>query len=397
MRFPLLKRPAQDGNGGGDSVSVADSNGSALRLSQVSKSFGDTAAVAELSLELPAGEILCLLGPSGCGKTTTLRLIAGFELPDAGAIRIGGRTVYGGGVNASPERRRIGMVFQEGALFPHLTVAQNVAFGLNRSGPRRREQVAAALRMVELDGYDARYPHQLSGGQQQRAALARALAPAPDLILMDEPFSSLDQSLRAQLRDEVRSILKQRHATVICVTHDQEEAMQLADTIALMQQGRIEQIGRPETLFGSPDTKFAAEFLGTADFLPAWPDGADLASEIGRQPWPPSWPSSWTPSCRTPGPEQRDLQVMVRPDCLGIVRDDAGNGVVVRRSFLGAFYIYQVELPSGRRVKVLQSHTDRIEPGTRVRIFLRDGHALQPFRNGQAFVNGPAQFAVAAD
>lgn len=393
MRLPLLKRPAQDGDAGGDSVSVADPNGSALRLSQVSKSFGDTAAVAKLSLDLPAGEILCLLGPSGCGKTTTLRLIAGFETPDAGAIRIGGRTVYGGGVNASPERRRIGMVFQEGALFPHLTVAQNVAFGLPRRSPRRREQVADALKMVELDGYEARYPHQLSGGQQQRAALARALAPAPDLILMDEPFSSLDQSLRAQLRDEVRSILKQRNATVICVTHDQEEALQLADTIALMQQGRIEQMGSPETLFGSPDTRFAAEFLGAADFLPAWPDGDDLASELGRQPWPLSWPSS----VRTPEPERHDWQVMVRPDCLGIVPDDAGNGVVVRRSFLGAFYIYQVELPSGRRVKVLQSHTDRIEPGARVRIFLRDGHALQPFRSGQAFVSGAAHFAAAAD
>ena len=389
MRFPLpkhpVKRPAQDGV----RVSVAESNGSALRLSQVSKSFGDTAAVSNLSLELPAGEILCLLGPSGCGKTTTLRLIAGFETPDAGAIRIGGRTVCGDGVNASPERRRIGMVFQEGALFPHLTVAQNVAFGLPRRNPRRREQVASALKMVELDGYEARYPHQLSGGQQQRAALARALAPAPDLILMDEPFSSLDQSLRAQLRAEVRSILKQRNATVVCVTHDQEEALQLADTIALMQQGRIEQTGSPETLFGRPDTKFAAEFLGAADFLPAWRDGDDLASAVGRRPWPPFWPTPW--------PEHRELQVMVRPDCLGIVSDDAGNGVVMERSFLGAFYIYQVELTSGRRVKVLQSHTERIEPGARVRVFLRDGHALQPFISGEAFVDGPALFAAAAD
>ena len=385
MRFPLLKHSAQDGDGARVSVSVAESNGSALRLSQVSKSFGDTAAVSNLSLELPAGEILCLLGPSGCGKTTTLRLIAGFETPDAGAIRIGGRAVYDDGVNASPERRRIGMVFQEGALFPHLTVAQNVAFGLPRRSPRRREQVASALKMVELDGYEARYPHQLSGGQQQRAALARALAPAPDLILMDEPFSSLDQSLRAQLRGEVRSILKERNATVVCVTHDQEEALQLADTIALMQQGRIEQTGRPETLFGHPDTKFAAEFLGAADFLPAWRDGDDLVSAVGRRPW------------LTPWPEHRELQVMVRPDCLGIVPDDAGNGVVVERSFLGAFYIYQVELTSGNRVKVLQSHTERIEPGTRVRVFLREGHALQPFSSGEAFVDGPALFAAAAD
>ena len=375
MRFSLPKRSMQD------TVNPALCGDYALRLAQVSKSFGDTAAVAALNLQLPPGQILCLLGPSGCGKTTTLRLIAGFEIPDAGSIHIGGRTVYGAGINESPERRRIGMVFQEGALFPHLTVAQNVAFGLPRSR-QRREQVADALRMVEMDGYDARYPYQLSGGQQQRVALARALAPAPDLILMDEPFSGLDPGLRAQLRDAVRAILKARQATVVCVTHDQEEAMLLGDAIAVMQAGRIVQVGAPETLFHRPDTQFAAEFFGTAEFLPAWQDGADLVSEVGRRPWPQFWPTPW--------PSHRDLQVMVRPDCLDLSADAAGAGVIAQREFRGAFYLYVVALPSGRRVRVLKSHITHLEVGARVQVFMRAGHTLLPFADGKAVVDGPA-------
>ena len=206
----------------------------ALMLSGLFKSFRDVKAVSNLDLRLAPGEIVCLLGPSGCGKTTTLRLIAGFDTPDAGTIHVENRLVAGPGVNEAPERRRVGMVFQEGALFPHLSVAQNIAFGLKK-GRQRTSRVAEALRMVNLEGYDGRFPHQLSGGQQQR--VARALAPAPDLILMDEPFSSLDAGLRGQLRAEVRAILKERGATVVCVTHDQEEAMQLADRVAVMNQG----------------------------------------------------------------------------------------------------------------------------------------------------------------
>ena len=366
----------------------ADAGAYALQLRDVSKSFGPVTAVAGVNISLRPGEILCLLGPSGCGKTTTLRLIAGFDAPDAGEIRIAGRPVYAAGVNQSPEKRRIGMVFQEGALFPHLTVAGNVAFGIPKSRCRRA-LASEALRMVGLAGYETRYPHQLSGGQQQRVALARALAPEPALILMDEPFSSLDPGLRGQLRAEVSAILRERGATVVCVTHDQDEAMQLGDRVLVMQDGRVEQTGTPETLFHNPDTRFAAEFFGAAQFLPAWPDGAFLTSEIGQIPWPDCWPTPW--------PAHRELQVMIRPDCVDLLPDEHGSATILRRDFRGAFYLYTVALPSGQPVAALKSHAAPLPEGARVRAFIRQGHRLLPFIDGQAFGNTPPTSHSAAD
>ena len=375
---------ASSGHHGQPGVSASVCERYALELSGLCKSFRDVSAVVNLDLRLAHGEILCLLGPSGCGKTTTLRLIAGFDTPDAGTVRIGDRPVAGPGVNEAPEKRRVGMVFQEGALFPHLTVAKNVSFGLVKSR-QRKDKVAESLKLVDLAGYEDRYPHQLSGGQQQRVALARALAPAPDLILMDEPFSSLDAGLRGQLRTEVRAILKARGATVVCVTHDQEEAMQLADRVAVMNGGRIEQLGTPEEVFHNPDTRFTAEFFGTADFLPAWKDGDYLTSEVGQTPWPTFWPNPW--------PAERELQIMARPDCLDIAPDERGNGLVVGKEFMGAFNLYLVELPSGNRVRVIISHINRMDIGSRVRVFPREGHRLLPFISGRAFFNAPEYMA----
>ncbi|NOZ59049.1 MAG: ABC transporter ATP-binding protein, partial [Euryarchaeota archaeon] len=213
-------------------------------LSGVAKSYGETPAVADLSLEVGDGEIFCLLGPSGCGKSTTLRLIAGLEVPDAGSIEIGGVAVAGEGTWLPPEERRVGIVFQDYALFPHMRVRENIAFGLrgwSRCALRRR--VDEVLELVGLSGLEERYPHELSSGQQQRVAIARALAPEPEVVLLDEPFSNLDVDLRRRIRRDIKRILREAGITAIFVTHDQEEAFYIADRLGVMRRGRLEQVG----------------------------------------------------------------------------------------------------------------------------------------------------------
>ena len=244
----------------------------ALTLHALTKSYQDPKhpAVADFNLSVRKGEILALLGPSGCGKTTLLRLIAGFEVPDAGRIDVAGVEVAGPNVWLQPERRKIGFVFQDYALFPHLDVLRNVAFGL--TGLPRKERLERAKEVLDLVGltiFSRRYPHQLSGGQQQRVALARALAPAPDVILLDEPFSNLDAALRGSTRREVRRILEASGATTILVTHDQEEAMTFADRLAVMRAGHLEQLGVPESVYLRPRTAFVANFLGTTNLIRA--------------------------------------------------------------------------------------------------------------------------------
>lgn len=240
-----------------------------IRVQNVSKSYQKgQRAVDRVSFTLETNEILALLGPSGCGKTTTLRLVAGFEWPDEGAVHIGERLVAGEGEYVGPEKRGIGMVFQDYPLFPHKTVAQNVAFGLHRMNRREAaRRVEEMLTRVGMAAYGDRYPHQLSGGQQQRVALAQALAPRPKVILLDEPFSNLDATLRYELRLEVRNILKELGTSALLVTHDQKEAFAVADRIAVMNEGRIEQIGTPYTLYSQPATRFVAEFLGHSALL----------------------------------------------------------------------------------------------------------------------------------
>ncbi len=276
----------------------------ALACRGLRKSFGGAAAVHYVSFHVAPGEILALLGPSGCGKTTTLRLIAGFERADAGTVRIGGRTVVGERLSLPPEERRVGMVFQDYALFPHLTVGANVQYGLDAPGGRAGgrgarlarlagryvpyaptpadDRVREALALVSLEGKADRYPHELSGGEAQRVALARALAPRPELILLDEPFSNLDTRLRAAVRAEVRAILKRAGAAAVFVTHDQEEAFSLADRVGVMWEGRVAQLGAPAAIYRRPATRAVAEFVGDADFLPGRVAGGVVTTALGR-------------------------------------------------------------------------------------------------------------------
>jgi iron(III) transport system ATP-binding protein len=237
----------------------------ALRALGLTKHYDDVTAVDAVDLDVRRGEFLAVLGPSGCGKTTLLRLVAGFEHPDAGGVEIGGRVVVGPRAWLAPEARRVGMVFQESALFPHLDVAGNIGFGLPRRGSE--ERIAEMVALVGLSGLQRRMPHELSGGQQQRVALARALAPDPTLLLLDEPFSSLDATLRSELRVEVREILRRAGATALFVTHDQAEALEISDRVAVMRAGRIEQVSTPDELYLRPANRFVASFVGEANLL----------------------------------------------------------------------------------------------------------------------------------
>jgi iron(III) transport system ATP-binding protein len=329
-----------------------------LALHRISKRFAADAplAVDGLSLTVAEGEILALLGPSGCGKTTTLRLIAGFEAPDAGTVAVRGAVVASPERMVAPEDRGIGIVFQDYALFPHLTVADNVAFGLQRlPRPVRRERVARTLEMVDLADLARRYPHELSGGQQQRVAVARALAPAPALMLLDEPFSNLDADLRAQMRDEVEKVLRTTGTTAIFVTHDQEEAFTLADRVGVLNRGRIEQIAAPEDVYHHPASRFVAEFVGAADFLPGEVTSSGIVTEIGVF----DNVDRLEPGAR--------VQVMVRPDDITFVPQWDGAGTLTRRYFRGSETLYCIRLPSGDRVHSSQPSSATFSTGMRVR------------------------------
>ncbi len=326
-----------------------------LVLDRVSKRFGsaDVPAVDSLSLQVAEGEILALLGPSGCGKTTTLRLIAGLETPDTGTITLRGRIVTGPGRNVPPEERGIGIVFQDYALFPHLTVGDNAGFGLARGG--RRTRVDEVLDLVGLAGFGSRYPHELSGGQQQRVALARALAPAPALMLLDEPFSNLDADLRAQMRDEVERILRTTGTTAVFVTHDQEEAFTLADRVGVLQAGRVEQLAPPQQLYHRPATRFVASFVGAADFLPGLVGAQGIVTEVG----------TFANVDQLPAGDRVD--VMIRPDDITFVPQPDGAGTITRRYFRGSETLYCIRLPSGDRVHSSQPSASVLPTGMRVR------------------------------
>jgi iron(III) transport system ATP-binding protein len=332
-------------------------SGDMIAVEGVTKRFGATPAVDRASLVLARGEFVALLGPSGCGKTTLLRLIAGFETPDEGAVRLGGREVAGR-TWVPPERRHVAMVFQDYALFPHLTVAENAGFGLPRRERGRR--VPEVLALVGLDGLARRYPHELSGGQQQRVALARALAPEPGVVLLDEPWSNIDPLLRGEMRDELAAILRAADVTVLLVTHDREEAFSVADRIALMREGRIEQTGTPEEVYYRPASQWSAEFVGASNLLAGRVSDGRVDTSFG---------SFAAPA----GENTESVHVLVRPELLGLVLDEAGDGEVVGREFRGHDIFYRVRLADGTTVCSQRPSTEDIPLGARVAVRPHDG------------------------
>jgi iron(III) transport system ATP-binding protein len=332
---------------------------SAILLEGVSKRFGAVAAVRDARLCVERGEVVALLGPSGCGKTTLLRLIAGFEEPDAGTVEVAGAHVAGNGTWVAPERRKVGMVFQDYALFPHLSVAENVGFGLPRSERARR--VPMLLALVGLCGLGERYPHQLSGGQQQRVAVARSLAPAPDLVLLDEPWSNVDPHLRSELRDELASILRPLGVTVVLVTHDREEAFSLADRIALMRDGTVVQEGSPEELYLRPSSRWAAEFVGTGNFLAGRVEAGTVHTPLGH------FPANGASGSNGP------VEVLVRPELLELAADPRGPAEVVAREFRGHDVFYRLLLDGVELVSQRPSN-EVVALGERVRIRLHEGY-----------------------
>jgi iron(III) transport system ATP-binding protein len=341
-----------------------------LEVRNLVKRFYGTqqSAVSDISFELSGGEILALVGPSGCGKTTTLRIIAGLERPDSGIVRLNDRVVVSKSVFVAPEKRGVGMVFQDHALFPHLTVAENIAFGLRGQSPAQvRQTVGEMLHLVGLLPLSKRYPHALSGGERQRVALARALAPRPVLVLMDEPFSSLDADLRMEMREHVRQILKSMQATVVFVTHDQDEALYMGDRLAVLQNGHLEQIGTPEEIFHESNTRFVAEFMGDSDFLKGEVARAGIQTEIGMLNQVVDLPVS------TP------VEVAIRADDIEFQVDGSGNSVIVERFFRGAFNLYRLRLDSGQTLHASTDHTQILQVGTRVRASISAEHPLTIF------------------
>jgi len=350
-----------------------------LELEDVCKTYGNERVIDDLSLSVTDGEILTLLGPSGCGKTTTLRLIAGLERPDSGGVHLDGASVAGNGDFVVPEQRGVGVVFQEFALFPHMTAEENIAFGLKDMPESEREdRVDEMLDLVGLEAHRESHPDELSGGQQQRVALARSLAPEPEMLLLDEPFSNLDVDLRVEMREEVRQILKSAGVTAISVTHDQEEALSISDRVAVMNDGRIEQIDRPEQVFQHPESRFVAGFLGHASFLSGYVTGDEVETGLGS-----------LSRDRIHGlAEEYDgtkLDVLVRPDDLAAAPAsmDRADGEVTHRRYLGPTVLYRVELDNGDVLECMHDHTDQVDVGTRVSVELDANHDLAWFPASQ--------------
>ena len=350
----------------------------AVRLSDVSKAFGDVTALESVSLELPVGTMLALLGPSGCGKTTALRLISGFERPDAGTVEVNGRRVASPMAMVPPERRRVGLVFQDLALFPHLNVRANVAYGIRRD-PDQRVRADELLELVGLSADAGRMPHELSGGMQQRVALARALAPRPDVLLLDEPFSSLDQAMRTQLRAEVRQILREARQSAIFVTHDQAEALTVADRVAVMARGQVLQVATPELIYAEPATPYVATFVGVANLVPGEVHDGVARTRLG------SVSIAGGPAGRTEG----HALCLLRPEHFSVQEapDGPADGSaweVIDRRFSGSEILLELRARDGERLWVeAGSRVRHLGLGDQVAVRLRDIETVAFGRRGQ--------------
>src|SRR6056297_847102 len=300
--------------------------------------------IENFNLEVQKGEVVALVGVSGSGKSTVLRLTAGLEIPDSGQIIIAGQSVADEHKFIAAEKREVGMVFQDYALFPHLSVEKNIAFGIDHlSKSKRKTRVKELLKLVNLEGFEKRYPHQLSGGQQQRVALARALAPGPEILLLDEPFSSLDSELRTQLASEVRDLLKADGVTAILVTHDQHEAFAMADVVSLLHDGRIDQTDAPYNLYHRPANAFVAEFIGGGSLIDVTVNAdGELNDSLGVLDM----------ESRSFAPEQR-LRLLIRPDDIEYDESSTIELRVVDRAFRGANFLYELLLPDGQHVPCL--------------------------------------------
>ncbi|WP_201289491.1 ABC transporter ATP-binding protein [Halobaculum saliterrae] len=359
--------------GGGATDGTAEARPApVLELEGIVKQYGSETAVSGLDLTVHEGELVTLLGPSGCGKTTTLRMIAGLETPTEGTIAVGDEVVAGDGAVTPPEERDVGLVFQEFALFPHLSVAENVSFGLEDPDSDAADaRVSELLELVGLADYGDRSVTDLSGGQRQRVALARSLAPEPDVLLLDEPFSNLDVSLRVRMREEVKRILDETGVTAVSVTHDQEEALSLSDRVAVVNDGAVEQVGDPGEVFEHPTSRFVASFLGQASFLPARVGEREVETSVGSY--------------------DRDLlkglgdsyvgshvDVLVRPDDLRAtpVAEGDADGEVIRRQYTGPSFVYHVKLDNGTVLRCLHNHTEEFDVGEPVAVTLVADHEL---------------------
>lgn len=339
---------------------------SILELRSVSCAYDPTRpAIQNISFSIREGEILCLLGPSGCGKTTILRAIAGFEPVRSGQIFLSDRLVSSSSETVPTEARRVGMVFQEYALFPHLRVADNIAFGLHQlSQAERTSRVQEMLQLTGLEGLERRYPHELSGGQQQRVALSRALVQNPVLLLLDEPFSNLDPDMASRMRQDLHVLLRRTKTTTILVTHDHDEAFAMADRIAVLNRGEIEQLDSPELIYHLPATRFVADFVGQADFIAGQIQQGIVHTELGE------FPNTVN------GTEGTSVVVMIRPDDIHLRPNQSAESRIVTRQFRGSENLYTVRLPSGQIIHSSESSPSVYQEGTAVELRVSATHTV---------------------